>query len=201
MKIKALILLQITLTMLCLPVSLYAQSDETLIRDATLPLPLPMRAGATVIKRGADGEAEVIRQGNNGLICQADSPDRGYSVGCSHESWSPVLARLNELTASRMPQIDAQTRINQELQDGTLQAPVIGALANVISGPNANNAALLTTVFLGEATGESTGLPTTPSNGAWLMCSGTPQARLMVGLPPYNTRNMSLEALCGRPPR
>jgi len=181
-------------------VSAFGQSREELIEEATIPLPSNLKEGASVVYLDSGGQRQNIREGNNGITCTTDGPEEGYVISCTHDSWGPLTNRVRELIFTGLNLLEAQSQINVELKEGTLLSPKIGALGNVFSGPDENDVSLVTTIFMGSATGKSTGLPTTPSAGAWLMCSGTPQAHIMVGMPPYNLRNIPRAALCGSPP-
>ena len=59
---------------------------DELIANAVLPLPAPLKAGATVVSYDADMMRTVLRQGTNDLICVADGPGAGFSVLCQHKS-------------------------------------------------------------------------------------------------------------------
>jgi hypothetical protein len=178
-------------------ISLYAQSNEELISAATEPLPEYLKPGATVQTGPANG-LDTIRQGDNGLICRPDNPNApGYAVPCVHESLLPMNFRRRELMLQGMTRTEANAQINIELRNGTLSSPEIGALGNFIAGPSKAEAVLTMAFYMGDVTGAELGLPTQPSSGAWLMCSGTPQAHIMIGLPGPGDQNRSAEELCG----
>src|SRR6185436_11784477 len=65
---------------------------------AVLPLPQPLRAGASVARLDAAGQPEVVRKGTNGMVCIADRPgDEQFDVRCYMESFIPVVYRAFQL--------------------------------------------------------------------------------------------------------
>src|SRR4249919_2714227 len=77
---------------LLLPVLAFAQNDPT--AGAVLPLPVQLRAGATVVRLNAAKEPEVLRSGTNGMVCIADDPnDDEFDVRCYRDTFIPVVYR------------------------------------------------------------------------------------------------------------
>ena len=193
-------------TKIFLPLSLFtlffqshtlAQSSTSLIEAATSPLPARLRDGATVLRRETN---EVLRAGDNGFICFTDGPGELYSIRCYDESLAPWQRRMSELRNSGVSQPEAMRMTSSEITAGLLEAPKPGALDYIITGPNETDISHLTIVFLGDQNLE--GLQSEPDSGhAWIMCSGTPLAHIMIGLQPYSarSRNLSVEYQCGLP--
>lgn len=179
-----------------IPSLIYAQSDESLIRAATLSLPEHLRAEATVLDRSTNPPT-LIRQGSNGITCMTDEPTPGYDASCVDESWFPYGRRLGELRAEGKSLLEANKIVNAELADGSLALPIPGALANTVSGPDADNLEVLTTIFLGEAASVMSGIVTEENDQVWIMCSGTPQAHLMIGPVRYQLRDVDIKHQCG----
>ena len=77
-------------------------------------------------------------------------------------------------------------RVSAGVEAGTLTPIPSGAMFYALSGPDKEHADLLVVMRLPDATAESTGLSTEPSDdSAWLMFPGTHQAHVMFGSPPY----------------
>jgi hypothetical protein len=65
---------------------------------AVLPLPTPLRAGATVVRLDSSFKPEVLRDGVNGMVCIADAPnDDVFDVRCYRDTFIPVVYRAFQL--------------------------------------------------------------------------------------------------------
>jgi hypothetical protein len=103
----------------------------TKIATAVLPLPMEMRASATVIDVVGGGKIDTLRKGTNDMVCAYHPPvvPEGSTTGvkvlrpdCYHEAVSRLIIRANairrELTAAGKPadnksvdaQVDAEIR-------------------------------------------------------------------------------------------
>ncbi len=173
-----------------------AQSEQELISAATQSLPEHLRAGATVLDRSSNPPT-LIRAGSNGISCMTDEPTPGYDASCVDESWFPYGRRLGELRAEGKSLREANEIVNAELAAGSLPPPSPGAIANTVSGPDADNVEVLTTIFLGEAASAMSGITTEENDQVWIMCAGTPQAHLMIGPVRYQLRDVDLGDQCG----
>jgi len=97
---------------LLLPVLAFAQNDPT--AGAVLPLPVQLRAGATVVRLNAAKEPEVLRSGTNGMVCIADDPnDDEFDVRCYRDTFIPVVYRGF--------QIGGGAKVGAEIQAGKLK--------------------------------------------------------------------------------
>jgi hypothetical protein len=71
--------------------------DQT-TEAAVLPLPTQLRAGATVVRLDGSLKPEVLRNGVNGMVCIADSPnDDRFDVRCYRDTFIPVVYRAFQL--------------------------------------------------------------------------------------------------------
>ncbi|MCU0616506.1 MAG: hypothetical protein MUD17_05370 [Gemmatimonadaceae bacterium] len=166
---------------------------EQQITAATLPLPEPMRAGATVLGYRTAGRLETLRRGTNGMTCLAHNPSETnrFHVACYHESLEPFMARGRALRAEGKTPAQVDTVRFAEVAKGTLKMPTSGALYS-LTGPagdydpvkkTAPKSKGLFVMYMPGATQESTGLTTTPrADGPWLMLPGTPKAHIMFTL-------------------
>ncbi|MEO8450205.1 MAG: hypothetical protein ABI647_10470 [Gemmatimonadota bacterium] len=160
------------------------------IAAAVLPLPVPMRAGATVLGY-RDGPALVeLRKGTNGMICLADNPAApAFHAACYHESLEPFMARGRSLRAAGVAPEKVDSVRNAEALAGSIAMPKTAAALFSLSGPagswdattnEVKGGRALYVVYVPFGTTESTGIPSTPGKGTpWLMSAGTPRAHIM----------------------
>ena len=84
---------------------------------AVLPLPTPLRAGATVVRLDSSLKPEVLRKGVNGMVCIADAPnDDRFDVRCYRDAFIPVVYRAFQL-GYRV----SGEKVGAEIQAGTLK--------------------------------------------------------------------------------
>ena len=160
------------------------------IAAATLPLPEPMRAGATVLGYRSAAKLELLRKGTNGMTCLAHNPTdvKRFHVACYHDSLEAFMSRGRALRAEGASAAQTDTVRFAEVETGKLKMPAAGALYS-LTGPAgdfdtakvaAPKSRLLFVVYMPGATQASTGLSTVPLAGQpWLMLPGTPKAHIM----------------------
>jgi hypothetical protein len=174
------------------PIQVMAWQDPTMqIASAVLPLPEPLRLGATVLGyRTADGPLVELRRGPNGMICLADDPKvPAFHVACYHESMEPFMARGRELRANGVTGEQVDTVRYKEVGEGKIKMPTLPAALWQLSGPadsydaatnSVKGARHLYVVYIPFATTATTGIPSIPSQDQpWLMFPGTPKAHIM----------------------
>lgn len=171
---------------ICLGVSGYGvaaeeeKSADQRIAEALLPLPEPLRAGATVVLDREPGKREVLRKGTNHIICRADTPAPGFTVRCHHRDLDALSTRIEELRAEGVSWDRFRDTIDAEIRSGKLKT-FAGATRYMLAGSSPVTALPLMEVFLPGATSESTGLPVELSNyRPWLMWAGTAAAHIMI---------------------
>lgn len=174
---------------IALVVPFYAQaqsvpSAETQIAAAVKAAPESMRDGATVRGFTDEGTITMLREGNGTLVCLADDPhEEGFHVACYHESLAPFMKRGRELRQQGVTAVDSVRRA--EIESGALSYPESPTTLYNLSGTydaqadTVREASRLHVVYVPYATGESTGLPTRPQGGPWLMEPGQPWAHIM----------------------
>ena len=156
------------------------KSVDQQIREALMPLPEDLRAGATVIGYKAEGEEIVIRRGFTDFTCTADSPAAGFFVSCFPNIIAEYRARSAELVAAGTTGDEYRDIVSAEIEAGKLRIPD-GSVIYYLSGFNLDSALPLMTIYLPGATAKSTGLSTMPNPfRPWLMFAGTPAAHIMV---------------------
>lgn len=162
------------------------------IAAAVLPLPPGMRADATVLGYRTANRLEVLRRGNNGMMCLALYVVRtDFHVACYHDGLEAFMARGRELRAqgvTRQAAVDSAR--SAEIAAGTLKMPSHGVLYSLTardksawnaSAGTATGATQLTVMYMPFATGKTTGFPETPAGGGpWLMNAGTAKAHVMM---------------------
>lgn len=160
-------------------------SAEQQIAAAVKAAPQSMRDSATVLGYGDDMSLTTLRNEDGRLVCLADKPgDDQFKVSCYHESLEPFMKRGRELRRQGVAAVDSIRRA--EIESGTLSYPDHPAALYNLSGTydaeadTVREASTLKVIYVPYATGESTGLPTKPHGGPWLMEPGTPWAHIMI---------------------
>ncbi|MFN8580931.1 MAG: hypothetical protein U0163_08165 [Gemmatimonadaceae bacterium] len=168
-----------------------APASDVQIAGAVTPLPVSMRASATVLGYDASMKLVSLRKGTNGMICLADDPrQKGFHPACYHESMEPFMARGRELRAQGVKNDQVDTVRFAEVKSGKIKMPTQPASLYQIFAPegafNASTGAVtggdaLFVVYIPFATEQSTGLSAKPQkSGPWLMFPGTPKAHIML---------------------
>ncbi|UHQ18752.1 hypothetical protein LVB87_11210 [Lysobacter sp. KIS68-7] len=102
----------IVLVALLSPALAFAQDAQ--VAGAVLPLPVQLRAGATVVRLNDTKQPEVLRAGTNGMVCIADNPnDDEFDVRCYRDTFIPVVYRGF--------QIGGGEKVGAEIQAGKLR--------------------------------------------------------------------------------
>lgn len=165
-------------------------SAEAQIAAAVKAAPAPMRDAATVLGYNENMELTTLREGNGKLVCLADDPsEEKFHASCYHESLEPFMKRGRELRKEGHSGAAVDSIRRAEIKDGTLSYPDRPTALYSISGPTdaydaeadtLQNASRLRVLYVPYETAESTGLPTNPEGGPWLMEPGTPWAHVMI---------------------
>lgn len=167
-----------------------ALTAEQQIAVAVLPLPMEMRAGATVLGYSSDGKLVELRRGTGEMTCLA--PNRTmqrFHVACYHRSLEPFMARGRALRASGVTGDGVDSVRFAEARSGKLVMPREPASLYSLTGEwttldtstlASKGARPLFVVYIPFATGKTTGLSEKPARGTpWLMGAGTPKAHIM----------------------
>ena len=162
------------------------------IKTAVLAAPEMYREDATVLGYNQEGKLITLREGNNGMVCLADNPNKaGISVACYGAELEPFMARGRELVAEGKSNEEKQQIRKAEIEAGTLKMPEEPAMVYVLAGEendySAETGELLKSkiryvIYKPYMTGESTGLPTKPQAPGmpWLMDAGTHRSHIMI---------------------
>lgn len=188
MRSIALVLLTALLFSAC---STQAQSppgaDEQ-IAAAVTAAPAPMRDSATVLGYDDNLDLTTLRDGAGSLVCLADDPaEDEFHVACYHEALEPFMKRGRELRRQGHDGAAVDSVRRAEIESGTLSYPDRPAALYNLSGegydPAADSvrgASRLRVLYVPYETAETTGLPTKPQGGPWLMAPGEPWAHVMI---------------------
>lgn len=181
---------------LAMAFSTFAQNNilpkDIQIKTAVLAAPEMYREDATVLGYNQEGKLITLREGNNGMVCLADDPNKpGISVACYGAELEPFMARGRELVAEGKSNEEKQQIRKAEIEAGTLKMPEEPAMVYVLAGEendySAETGELLKSkiryvIYKPYMTGESTGLPTKPQAPGmpWLMDAGTHRSHIMI---------------------
>jgi hypothetical protein len=166
-------------------------SAERQIATAVSPLPLNLRANATVLGYGANGRFTTLRRGSNDMVCIADDPSqKQFHVACYHKSLEPFMARGRELHARKLSHEAIDSIRLADIKGGRYAMPSkptalyqyfaprdsVDAASGVVNG-----ASWLYVVYIPYVTPATTGLSANPINGGpWIMYPGKPWAHIMI---------------------
>jgi hypothetical protein len=169
-----------------------AQSADSVIAAAVLPLPEDLRAGATVVTYDpATGARKVIREGTNAVECQPKNPTDGFTR-CYNKALAPRRDLEAKLHAEKKSDKEIQDAVAAAVKAGTIKAPTFGMMSYRLSSDD-GRIKRLWVMSVPNATPESIGVSTVSQRDAalkgeglpWLMLPGTPGAHVMI---PINTK-------------
>jgi len=164
---------------------------EWQIKTALMAVPQDYKEGAKVYGYDAEGNFLTLREGTNDYIALADDPKKDkFSTAAYHKELDEFMARGRELKAEGK-EFKAIFDIREmEVKSGKLKMPDKSTLCVFTGEVNPNtkeieNPYVRYVFYIPFATGESTGLPTTPTppGHAWLMDPGTHRAHIMITPP------------------
>ena len=164
---------------------------EWQVKTALMAVPDDYREGAKVYGYDAEGNFTTLQKGTNDYIAIADDPtNEKFSTAAYHRELEPFMARGRELKAQGMDSKEIFDTRENEVKSGQLDMPDKATLC-VFSGDvneetmEIDNPYVRYVFYIPYATGESTGLPTTPTppGHAWLMDPGTHRAHIMITPP------------------
>jgi hypothetical protein len=162
------------------------------IKTAVLAAPEMYREDATVLGYNQEGRLVTLREGNNGMVCLADNPNKaGISVACYGAELEPFMTRGRELVAEGKSNEEKREARKNEIEAGTLKMPEEPAMVYVLAGEESDYSAetgellkskMRYVIYKPYMTGESTGLPTKPQAPGmpWLMDAGTHRSHIMI---------------------
>ena len=164
---------------------------EWQIKTALMAVPQDYKDGATVLGYDDDGKLIILKQGTNAYIALADDPENpNFSTAAYHKDLEPFMARGRQLKAEGKEFQEIFDIREAEVRSGKLKLPEKTTLCVFTGEVNPDtkeieNPYVRYVFYVPFATGESTGLPTTPTppGHAWLMNPGTHRAHIMITPP------------------
>lgn len=166
-------------------------SREWQVKTALMAVPSDFRDGAKVYGYNLEGNFVTLKEGTNDYIALADTPgDDKFSTAAYHKSLDEFMARGRQLRKEGKDGNQIFDIREKEVREGRLTMPDKATLC-VFTGTinettkEVENPYLRYVFYIPFATGESTGLPTTPTppGHAWLMNPGTHRAHIMITPP------------------
>jgi hypothetical protein len=168
------------------------RSVDWMISTAVLAAPAEYREGAEVRAWTDEGRLTTLREGSNDMICLADRPGDGrFRAACYHASLEPFMESGRALRRQGLEGMERQEARWAEIRAGRIEMPPAAMVYNLgldteDFDPDTLDPATggrLHAIYMRGATAESTGLPTTPGDGPWLMFPGSPSAHVMISIP------------------
>ena len=162
-----------------------AQSVEDEIATALMAAPPALAGSAMVIRLDDAGDYEVLREGDNDLVCwdRSDQPNMSFSVQCTSVGNLPRIQQNRAWAMSGQSAEEIRALQDAAEADGTREVSVFGSMYYTVAGADADSANLHMTIAVPFATGESLGLPEEGSYtraGTWVMQAGTSAAHIML---------------------
>lgn len=165
---------------------------EVQIKTAVLAAPEMYQEDATVLGYNKDGKLVTLREGNNGMVCLADDPNKeGISIACYSVELEPYMARGRALITEGKTEAEKREVRKKEIDAGTLKMPEEPAMVYVLAAEDKDlnsetgeiqNSMIRYVLYKPYMTGESTGLPTKPQAPGmpWLMDADTHRSHIMI---------------------
>ena len=166
-------------------------SAEWQIKTALMAVPEDYKDGAKVYGYDKAGNFTALKVGTNDYIALASDPKRDkFSTAAYHKELDEFMARGRQLKAEGKEAQEIFDIREAEVKSGKLNLPDKTTLCVFTGEVNMEtkeieNGYVRYVFYVPFATGESTGLPTTPTppGHAWLMNPGTHRAHIMITPP------------------
>lgn len=166
-------------------------SSDWQIKTALMSVPQDYKDGAKVYGYNSTGAFVTLREGTNDYIALASDPKKTkFSTAAYHKDLDEFMARGRELKAEGKEFQEIFDIREAEVKSGKLNLPDKTTLCVFTGDVNKEtkeieNGHVRYVFYVPFATGESTGLPTTPTppGHAWLMNPGTHRAHIMITPP------------------
>jgi hypothetical protein len=167
------------------PGAAYAQAPAAGDRAGRRQIAAAVSRRGDLIKWKPDHTYDVIRKGNNLLVCydRSDERDRSpFAAQCTNLANLPREAQNRKIRAETKNTAEENAAIAVAEKAGTRVKPEFGSLWFRMDGKDKDSAQLHVTIAVPGATTASIGLPDNGrcGRGAWLMEAGTSAAHIMV---------------------
>jgi hypothetical protein len=162
-----------------------AQSEAAIIEKALSPLPMDLRADATVYKYDDNGNRVTLKVGTNHVECQPT--DEAGFTRCTPVSQRGRRDLQAKLSADGLEGDDLQMAMQKAQDEGRIPARIFGSIAyRRFDTPD--RIQYLMVISLPNATAEELGMPTGAQRDnslagmgtPWMMRPGTSGAHLMI---------------------
>ncbi|MCL8006441.1 hypothetical protein M8845_03280 [Gelidibacter japonicus] len=176
-------------------------SAESQIKTALYACPDMYKEGAKILGYNQKGELVTLRDGNNGMVCLADDPNRErISVSCYSDKLETYMSRGRELLAEGKTEMEKREQRKAEIDAGTLEMPDEPAAVYVVTATQEDhdfdsgelkNSRIRYVLYRPYMTAEETGLPTQPGlpGMPWLMDANTHRSHIMITPAAENKNN------------
>ncbi|WP_027125492.1 hypothetical protein [Gelidibacter mesophilus] len=170
-------------------------SAESQIKTALYACPETFQDGAKILGYNQKGELITLREGNNGMVCLADNPDKDrISVSCYSDKLEVYMARGRELLAEGKTEMEKREARKIEIDAGTLVMPKEPAAVYVVTATQEDldfetgelkNSKIRYVLYKPYMSAAETGLPTQPAlpGMPWLMEADTHRSHIMITPP------------------
>ena len=170
--------------LLSVAVSAQAQTPAVTIEQAVDASPARFGGDAMIVGWNADHTYEIVRQGNNGLVCydRSDERDRApFAAQCTSVTNLDRVAQNRRFRAMTDDTAGESAMIDAAEQAGTRVLPEYGSIFFRMDGADRESAQLHATIAVPGATSQSTGFADTRTeSGVWIMDGGTSAAHIMI---------------------
>lgn len=170
-------------------------SAESQIKTTLMACPAPYQEEAKVLGYDQKGELVILRDGNNGMICLADDPNKdGINVACYSDKLEAYMDRGRELVTEGKTEEEKREIRKMEIDAGTLKMPAEPAAVYVVWGKQEDhnfetgeleNHRIRYVFYKPYMSAAETGLPTKPAMPGmpWLMDPDTHRSHIMITPP------------------
>ena len=174
---------------------------ESQIKTALYACPEMYQEGAKVLGYNQEGQLITIREGNNGMICLADDPNKErISVSCYSDKLEAYMARGREFIAEGKTEAEKRELSKKEIDSEALLMPKEPAAVYVVTAKQEDhdfesgelkNSRIRYVLYRPYMTAEETGLPTQPGlpGMPWLMDANTHRSHIMITPAAENKNN------------
>lgn len=167
-------------------------SVESQIKTALYAAPEIYKDGAKILGYNQEGKLITIREGNNGLVCLADDPNKDrISVSCYSDKLEDYMARGREFIGEGKTEAEKREMRKKEIDEEALLMPKEPAAVYVVTAKQEDldfesgelkNSRIRYVLYRPYMTAEDTGLPTQPGlpGMPWLMDANTHRSHVMI---------------------
>ena len=145
-------------------------------------LPEYMRDGAQVVELTESGEHVVLKEGDSGVTCRVPMEGSFFIIRCNIVADQALFDRLDSMVVREgIGWFDARDAVLEEIDAGTLNAPVSGSTHFFIAGETFETAGMVSLIFLPGVQASDIGMGVeSDDERPWMMWEGTQLAHVMI---------------------